>query len=87
LLLIMLSGMDGESFFLKLSTSFPSVLSPSVNDLCGQDRADVRIAREENDDPVIDVVGLRKMYDWVQQDAGKTVVMSGIQTVGAKSWE
>jgi hypothetical protein len=55
--------------------------------LCGQDRADVRIAREENDDPVIDVVGLRKMYDWVQQDAGKTVVMSGIQTVGAKSWE
>jgi len=50
-------------------------------------KADNRIAREENDDPVIDVVGLRKMYDWVQQDAGKTVVMSGIQTVGAKSWE
>ena len=51
------------------------------------DDADIRIAREQNDDPVIDVVGLRKMYDWVQQDAGKTVVMSGIQTVGAKSWE
>ena len=52
-----------------------------------EDKADDRIARAENDDPVIDVVGLRKMYDWVQQDAGKTVVMSGIQTVGAKSWE
>jgi hypothetical protein len=86
----MLSGMDGESFFLLLSTSFRHFLPSSVPlliNLCGQDRADARIAREENDDPVIDVVGLRKMYDWVQQDAGKTVVMSGIQTVGAKSWE
>lgn len=46
-----------------------------------------RIARAENDDPAIDVVGLRKMYDWVKQDNGKTVIMSGIQTVGAKSWE
>lgn len=27
------------------------------------------------------------MYDWVKQDNGKTVVMSGVQTVGAKSWE
>lgn len=31
--------------------------------------------------------GLRRLYDWVEQDAGKTVLMSGIQTVGAKSWE
>jgi hypothetical protein len=46
-----------------------------------------RIARAENDNPTIDVVGLRKMYDWVQMDGGKTVMMSGIQTVGAKSWE
>jgi hypothetical protein len=47
----------------------------------------IRIARAENDDPVIDVVGLRRMYDWVKADSGKTVTMSGIQTVGAKSWE
>ena len=67
------------------SSVFPSSLIP-VKQL-DEEGADVRIAREENDDPVIDVVGLRKMYDWVQQDAGKTVVMSGIQTVGAKSWE
>lgn len=31
--------------------------------------------------------GLRRLYEWVEQDAGKTVLMSGIQTVGAKSWE
>jgi hypothetical protein len=42
---------------------------------------------EENDEPDIDVTGLRKVYDWVEQDAGKTVLMSGIQTVGAKAWE
>ena len=35
----------------------------------------------------VDVTGLRKLYDWVQQDKGKTVMMSGIQTVGAKFWE
>jgi len=74
----MLLGMGGESFSLSSSSSHRVLF---------QNRADGRIAREENDDPVIDVVGLRKMYDWVQQDAGKTVVMSGIQTVGAKSWE
>lgn len=56
---------------------------------CGGLLADLllRIARAENDDPNTDVEGLRKMYDWVQQDQGKTVVMSGVQTVGAKSWE
>jgi len=68
-----------------LSSVFPSSLIPVIQ--LDEEGADARIAREENDDPVIDVVGLRKMYDWVQQDAGKTVVMSGIQTVGAKSWE
>jgi hypothetical protein len=46
-----------------------------------------RIAQEANDNPSIDVVGLRKMYDWVEKDAGKTVLMTGIQTVGEKSWE
>jgi hypothetical protein len=46
-----------------------------------------RIVSEENDQPDIDVTGLRKVYDWVEQDAGKTVLMSGIQTVGAKAWE
>lgn len=46
-----------------------------------------RIVSEENDEPDIDVTGLRKVYDWVEQDAGKTVLMSGIQTVGAKAWE
>ena len=35
----------------------------------------------------VDVTGLRKLYDWVEQDKGKTVMMSGIQTVGAKFWE
>ena len=67
------------------SSVVPSSSTPVIQ--LDEEGADFRIAREENDDPVIDVVGLRKMYDWVQQDAGKTVVMSGIQTVGAKSWE
>ncbi|ORY35817.1 S-adenosyl-L-methionine-dependent methyltransferase [Naematelia encephala] len=46
-----------------------------------------RIALEENDNPSIDVTGLRKLYDWVEQDQGKTVLMSGIQTVGHKFWD
>ena len=31
--------------------------------------------------------GLRRLYDWIEKDAGKTVIASGIQTVGAKFWE
>lgn len=47
-----------------------------------------RIARENTDGQGdFNVDGLRRMYDWVQQDAGKTVIMSGIQTVGTKFWE
>ncbi len=46
-----------------------------------------RIAVEQNDDPSIDVKGLRRLYDWVEKDQGKTVLMSGIQTVGSKFWE
>lgn len=34
-----------------------------------------------------DCTGLRKMYDWIEKDAGKTVLASAIQTVGDKSWE
>lgn len=34
-----------------------------------------------------DVQGLRKVYGWVKEDAGKTVLMSGMQTVGGKYWE
>ncbi|WVR09463.1 hypothetical protein IAU60_006530 [Kwoniella sp. DSM 27419] len=46
-----------------------------------------RISLEQNDRPDIDVAGLRKMYDWVERDQGRTVLMSGIQTVGSKVWE
>ena len=34
-----------------------------------------------------DVIGLRRLYDWIEADNGKTVLASGIQTVGVKSWE
>ncbi|WVQ68412.1 uncharacterized protein L199_006620 [Kwoniella botswanensis] len=34
-----------------------------------------------------DVQGLRALYDWIEQDNGKTVLSSGIQTVGSKGWE
>ncbi|RXK35065.1 hypothetical protein M231_07685 [Tremella mesenterica] len=46
-----------------------------------------RISRSENDNPRIDVSGLRALYDWVEKDAGRTVLMSGIQTVSEKFWE
>jgi len=46
-----------------------------------------RIVTAENETPAIDVTGLRKLFDWVEQDAGKTLLMSGIQTVGAKNWD
>ena len=46
-----------------------------------------RIATEENDGPGIDVSGLRRMYDWVERDKGRSVTMTGIQTVGSKVWE
>lgn len=46
-----------------------------------------RIVQEENDEPDLNVEGLRKLFDWVEKDAGKTVLVSGIQTVGSKFWE
>lgn len=46
-----------------------------------------RIAREPVEGDPIDVKGLRRLYDWIEQDQGKTVLASGIQTVGAKVWE
>ena len=45
-----------------------------------------RIVKDQ-DDGGPDVKGLRTLYDWIEQDKGKTVMASGIQTVGAKSWE
>jgi predicted O-methyltransferase YrrM len=45
-----------------------------------------RIAREQVQGD-LDVTGLRKFYDWIEQDRGETVLASGIQTVGAKVWE
>ncbi|WWC93432.1 hypothetical protein V866_000266 [Kwoniella sp. B9012] len=38
-------------------------------------------------DPSRDVQGLRALYDWIEQDNGKTVLSSGVQTVGSKGWE
>ncbi|WWC90511.1 uncharacterized protein L201_005447 [Kwoniella dendrophila CBS 6074] len=35
----------------------------------------------------IEVEGFRKLYDWLEQDNGKTVLASGIQTVSSKSWD
>lgn len=46
-----------------------------------------RIAREQVEGDRIDVTGLRRLYDWIEEDQGKTVLASGMQTVGAKSWE
>lgn len=45
-----------------------------------------RVAREQQDGAQ-DVGGMRRLYDWVEADKGKSVLASGIQTVGAKSWE
>ncbi|ORX38389.1 O-methyltransferase-domain-containing protein [Kockovaella imperatae] len=33
------------------------------------------------------IAGLRKFYDWAEKDNGKTVLLSGTQTVGAKHWD
>ncbi|WVQ95099.1 hypothetical protein IAU59_002193 [Kwoniella sp. CBS 9459] len=46
-----------------------------------------KIILENNNDETTNVSGLRKLYDWVEEDQGKTVLMSAIQTVGGKSWE
>nr|XP_019011611.1 uncharacterized protein I206_03713 [Kwoniella pini CBS 10737]OCF50392.1 hypothetical protein I206_03713 [Kwoniella pini CBS 10737] len=46
-----------------------------------------KILPSSKDDPTIDVEGLRDLYDWIENDNGKTVLTSGIQTVGEKSWE
>lgn len=37
--------------------------------------------------PEPDTVGLRKIFDWIEKDKGKTVLASALQTVGEKSWE
>lgn len=42
---------------------------------------------QDGEDAGEDVKGLRRFYDWIEKDLGKTVMASGIQTVGAKSWE
>lgn len=34
-----------------------------------------------------DSAGLRKIFDWIEKDNGKTVIATTIQTVGGKSWE
>ncbi|KAI9637553.1 S-adenosyl-L-methionine-dependent methyltransferase [Dioszegia hungarica] len=48
---------------------------------------DGRITLDKNVEGQHDVSGLRKVYDWVKEDGGKTVLMSGIQTVGGKHWD
>ena len=52
----------------------------------GQSADDSRVASDDAQaNP--DCAGFRKVYDWVEKDDGRTVLMSAIQTVGAKSWE
>ncbi|KAK6910817.1 hypothetical protein I203_104850 [Kwoniella mangroviensis CBS 8507] len=46
-----------------------------------------KIHPESIADPTKEVQGLRALYDWIEQDDGKTVLSSGIQTVGSKGWE
>jgi hypothetical protein len=46
----------------------------------------IRIASDDKDDNP-GCAGFRKVYDWVKEDDGRTVLMSVIQTVGAKAWE
>ncbi|WVQ72081.1 hypothetical protein IAR50_001626 [Cryptococcus sp. DSM 104548] len=46
-----------------------------------------RIALSKEEEPSANVDGMRRLYDWVEQDAGKTVLANVTQTVGAKSWD
>jgi len=45
-----------------------------------------RISREQEEGGR-PVAGLRRLYDWVEADKGKSVLASGMQTVGSKYWE
>lgn len=42
---------------------------------------------EDQADGDVAVAGIRKLYDWIENDQGRTVVASGLQTVGTKGWE
>lgn len=33
------------------------------------------------------VQGVRKMYDWIEDDGGRTVLATTLQTVGQKGWD
>lgn len=53
----------------------------------GEGRADGRIGVPDGYEVDEDTAGLRKIFDWIEKDKGKTVIASTIQTVGGKSWE
>ncbi|KAL1405812.1 hypothetical protein Q8F55_007490 [Vanrija albida] len=46
-----------------------------------------RIAVPDGAEVASDATGLRKIFDWIEEDAGKTVLSAAIQTVGDKSWD
>ncbi|TYJ53956.1 hypothetical protein B9479_005361 [Cryptococcus floricola] len=45
------------------------------------------IALSRKEEPSSIVEGMRRLYDWIEEDAGKTVLANVTQTVGARSWE
>lgn len=46
-----------------------------------------RIALSQEEDSNPDAAGMRKLYDWVHADDGKSILMNVTQTVGDKFWE
>ncbi|TYJ52118.1 hypothetical protein B9479_007272 [Cryptococcus floricola] len=45
----------------------------------------IALSREEEPSPNVD--GMRRLFDWIEQDGGRTVLANVTQTVGAKSWD
>ncbi|OWZ63633.1 O-methyltransferase [Cryptococcus neoformans] len=45
----------------------------------------IALSPEEDNNP--DAVGMRKLYDWVHADDGKSILMNVTQTVGDKFWD
>ncbi|WVQ72079.1 hypothetical protein IAR50_001624 [Cryptococcus sp. DSM 104548] len=45
----------------------------------------IALSRGEERSPIIE--GMRRLYDWIEQDAGRTVLADVTQTVGERSWE
>ncbi|KAL0245759.1 hypothetical protein I308_104895 [Cryptococcus tetragattii IND107] len=46
-----------------------------------------RIALSQEEDSNPDAAGMRKLYDWVHADDGKSILMNVTQTVGDKFWD